>query len=156
MVKDEDSKEDGEEAVTDSKEKTSKKRTIRKAKRDAAWTRALLVTTVHKSSTPASASIPVPGLSAAVPRSSAPASMSIRVPGSSAAVLESSVAVPGSSVSVPESFAAVPRSSAPASVSVPVPGLFAHVPLSTPMLPDHPPCLFLHCLRRRPQHLIWP
>ena len=93
-------------------------------------------------SAPVSASVPVPGSSAAVPGLSAPASASVPVPGSSAAMPESSAAVPGSSVAVPESSAAVPGSSAPASASVPVPGSSALVPPSAPILPGSSPLLF--------------
>ena len=50
VVEDEDGKKDGKEAITDSKEETSKKRAQRKAKRDAMQAQALLLAAVSRSS----------------------------------------------------------------------------------------------------------
>ena len=149
VVEDEDGEEDGEEVVTDSEKKASKKRARCKAKRDAVQARALLLATMPGSSTSASASVPVLGSSIAMPGLSAPASVSVPVsessaamPKSSAAMLESSAAMPGSSVAVPKLSAAVPGLSAPASASISVPGSSTLVLPSAPMFPVSSPLLF--------------
>ena len=136
VVEDEDGKEDGEEAVTDSEEEASKKRARRKAKRKAARAQTLLFGAVLGLSAPASAFVPVPGLSTTVPGSSAPTSASVPVPGSSAAVA-------GSSAVMLELSAALPGSSIAVFTSIPVLGLSATVPLSVPMLPGLSPLPFL-------------
>ena len=163
VVEDEDSKEDSKEAVTNLEEKASKKRAQHKAKRDAAWARALLFAAVFGLSAPASASILVSGLFTVAPRLSAPAFVSVPMPGLSAAMLKSSAAVPGSSVAVPglstDLFglsATVSGLSAPASAFVPMPGLSAPVPPSAPLFSRLSPLFFLHYLRGKHQRPIWP
>ena len=112
--------------------------------------RALLLTTVLRSSTPVSASVPVPGLSATMPKLSALASTSVFIPGLFAVVPELFAAISGLSISVPGLFAAVPElsvvmpgSSAPTFASVFMPGLFALVLPSVPVLPESSSLLFL-------------
>ena len=140
-VENEDGEKDGKEAVIDSEEEASKKRARYKAKRNTARVRALFLAVVPRLSAPSSASVPVPGSSAALPRSSAPTFTFVPVTGlsadmseSSAAMLRSFVAMPGSSVAVLRLSAIMPLLSAPVSASVSVPGLSTLVLLSTPML----------------------
>ena len=135
VVEDKDDEEDGKEAVTDLEEEASKKRVRGKVKRYAVRGRALLLTALLGLSAPASAFIPLPGLSAAMPRLSAPIFVFVSMLGLSAAMPESSAVVPGSFVTVPELSVAMPELSALASASVPMPGLSALVFPSMPVLP---------------------
>ena len=149
VVEDEDSEEDGEEAVTNSEEKMSKKSAQHKAKRNAARAWALLLAAIAGLFVPTSASIPVPGLSTAVLGSSASTFASICMLGLSVAMPELSTAVLGSFVTVPRSLtavpglsAAMPRLSALVFASVLVPRLSALVPPSAPMFSGSSPLLF--------------
>lgn len=114
MVKDEDGKENDKEAVIDSKEKASRKKAQCKAKRDVAWV--LLLIAMPRLSDLMSASVLMPGLSAAMLESSIPTFISISISGLftvvsklSAAVLKLFAAVPGLFVAVPRLFAGVPE-----------------------------------------------
>ena len=147
VVEDEDSEEDGKEAVTDLEEEASKKKARRKRKRDAIRARALLLAVLPRLFVSTSASVLVPGLSTTMPRLSAPASAFVPMPRLSTALPELSAAVPGLFVTMHESSAAVPGSSTPASASALWLRSFALVlPLHLCFL-GHPPCFFLHYLR---------
>ena len=93
-------------------------------------------------STPAFASIQVPGSFATMPGLSALASASVPVPRFSTAMPELSAAMPGLSIAVPESSTTVLGLSAPMSASITVPELSALVYPSTPMLAELSPLPF--------------
>lgn len=134
-VEDEDSKEDGKEAVTDLEEEVSKKNAQRKTKKDAARAQVLLLAAVPELSIPASVSVPmlksfsllfefvfVPRLSAVVSGSFV-AMLRLSFPAfESFLVLVLFAAILGLSVSVLELSVAVLESSLP---KAPLPDLAA-------------------------------
>lgn len=117
MVEHENGKEDSKEEVTNSEEKTGKKRVQRKAKRNAA--QALLLTAIFGLSAPAFVSVLFPELFIVLLGSSAAVSrLFTALPGSS-------VVIPGLSATILELSAAVSELSAPASAFISIPELSA-------------------------------
>ena len=118
-----------------------------------------MLATVPGSSFSTFASVPLPGLSVAMPRLSAlKLGSSIAVVGLSAALPRLSAAVPELFVAVPGLDATIPKLFALTSMSVFMSGSSTPILLSAfahMLLCRHHFCLFLYCLCQKYQRLIW-